>query len=238
MHLLDLTLPTLEENLALDEALLLAAEAGESSEVLRLWEWPTHAVILGAGGKLREDVDEDACRADRVPIQRRASGGGTVVLGRGCLLYTLVLSYERDPALRDIHGSYRFILSRLASACAPLVPGSKPAGISDLAAGDLKFSGNAQQRKRLYLLHHGTLLYDFDIGCLAHYLRMPARQPEYRAQRSHEAFVRNLPATASTLRELLCRTWDAREATTAWPRSWVQELIREKYGLEEWVRRR
>src|SRR5581483_7530419 len=38
MHFLDLTLPTLTENLALDEALLLEAEEG-GAEVLRLWEW-------------------------------------------------------------------------------------------------------------------------------------------------------------------------------------------------------
>ena len=36
MYFLDLTLPTLAENLALDEALLLDAEAG-GPEVLRLW---------------------------------------------------------------------------------------------------------------------------------------------------------------------------------------------------------
>ena len=74
MYLLDRTLPTLAENLALDEALLLDAEAG-GPEVLRLWRWEQPAVVLGAGGRLADDVDEDACRADGVPIQRRSSGG-------------------------------------------------------------------------------------------------------------------------------------------------------------------
>ena len=45
MRYLDRLLPTLEENLALDEALLLAAEA-DGPEVLRLWEWPVPAVVL------------------------------------------------------------------------------------------------------------------------------------------------------------------------------------------------
>ena len=48
MFVLDATLGALAENLALDEALLLAAEAG-GPEVLRLWEWPSPAVVLGAG---------------------------------------------------------------------------------------------------------------------------------------------------------------------------------------------
>ena len=43
MHFLDLTLPTLPENLALDEALLLEAEAG-GPNLLRVWSWPNNAV--------------------------------------------------------------------------------------------------------------------------------------------------------------------------------------------------
>src|SRR5437762_3043532 len=99
MQLLDLTLPSAVANLALDEALLLEAEAGRGGEVLRLWEWPSPAVVLGSGGILREDVDEDACRADGVPVLRRASGGGTVLLSRGCLCYSLVLAMDRTPEL-------------------------------------------------------------------------------------------------------------------------------------------
>ena len=78
---LDRTLLTLNENLALDEALLLAAEAGEGGEVVRFWEWPEAAVVLGAGGSIAIDVNEPACRECGVPIYRRASGGGTVLLG-------------------------------------------------------------------------------------------------------------------------------------------------------------
>src|ERR671937_1831087 len=105
MRLLDLTLPALADNLALDEALLLEAEAGRGGEVLRLWEWPTPGVVLGSGCRLAEDVHEAACRADGVPVLRRASGGGTVLLAAGCLLYSLVLSYERYAELQDITAS-------------------------------------------------------------------------------------------------------------------------------------
>jgi lipoate-protein ligase A len=73
------------------------------------------------------------------------------------------------------------------------VPQLRPAGISDLALGSLKVSGNAQQRKRTHLLHHGTLLYAFDITRVDRYMRQPARQPEYRQRRAHADFLTNLP---------------------------------------------
>src|SRR5437667_5511798 len=193
MRFLDLTLPTATENLALDEALLLEAEAGRGGEVLRLWEWPHYAVVLGAGCVLADDVDEAACRADGVPILRRASGGGTVLLGPGCLVYSLVLAYDSAPGLGEIRASYCHILGRLVDALGPLLPGVACAGTSDLAIAGLKISGNAQQRKRTHLLHHGTLLYAFDVSRMSRYLKSPPRQPEYRAQREHAQFVRNVP---------------------------------------------
>jgi lipoate-protein ligase A len=238
MYFLDLTLPTAAENLALDEALLLEAEAGRGGEVLRLWEWPHYAVVLGAGGVLADDVDEVACRADHVPVLRRASGGGTVLLGPGCLCYSLVLSYERGPAVREITPSYVYILGRIGEALAGLLPSLEQAGTSDLMDAGLKFSGNAQQRKRNHLLHHGTLLYDFDLSRISRYLRMPARQPEYRAQREHAAFLRNLPAGAGELKRRLCNEWEADVAIAEWPREAVLRLVEEKYAREEWTRRR
>src|SRR5262245_13543975 len=166
MRYLDLTPRTAAESLALDEALLVAAEGGSGSEILRFWEWPTPAVVLGAGCVLSRDVGEASCLADGVPVLRRASGGGTVLLGPGCLCFSLVLAYGRDPALAEIRPSYALILRRVAESLDSGGDGStaSPEGVSDLALGGRKFSGNAQQRKRRHLLHHGTLLYAFDLA--------------------------------------------------------------------------
>jgi lipoate-protein ligase A len=237
LRFLDLTLPTLAENLALDEALLLGLESG-GGEVLRVWEWPTYAVVLGAGGWLGQDVDEIRCRAEGVEIARRSSGGGTVLLGPGCLLYTLVLSYERAAELREIGSSYRYILMHMVEALRGLLPELEPAGISDLASRGRKFSGNAQQRKARGVLHHGTLLYDFDISRVPRYLRQPARQPEYRAGREHTAFLINLPATAAELTNRLRATWNVGTGLADWPRDVVAKLSQKKYTRVEWLRRR
>ena len=176
--------------------------------------------------------------SEAVPVLRRSSGGGTVLLGRGCLCYSLVLAYARHPALREIPFSYVYILEHVRSALHSLLPGIERAGTSDLMANGCKFSGTAQQRKRHHLLHHGTLLYDFDLGAVGRYLRMPSRQPEYRARRPHEAFLRNLPASAADLQRGLRTAWQAHEETMTWPRETVARLMAEKYSQIQWIRRR
>jgi lipoate-protein ligase A len=238
MHLLDLTLPDLNANLALDEALLLEAEGGAGGEVLRLWAWPRYAVVLGAGGVIADDLDEAACAADGVPLARRASGGGTVLLGPGCLHYSLVLSTDRAPELQQITPSYRYVARVMAAALAGIQPGVELAGSSDLVAGGRKFSGNAQQRKRRFILHHGTLLHGFDLAKIGRYLRLPPRRPDYRADRPHADFLMNLPDRPAELRAALTRAWAAAAARPDWPADAVETLVREKYARDDWTRRR
>jgi lipoate---protein ligase len=222
--------------LALDEALLLQCESGTGQEVLRVWDWPHAAVILGAACAVNQDVHEAECQADHVPVLRRSSGGGTVLLGPGCLMYSLVLRYDRTPALRQIGSSYCEILK---SICRPLaVPGLRPAGISDLAQNSQKVSGNAQQRKRNCLLHHGTLLYAFDAAKCGRYLRMPTRQPEYRQHRTDSEFLTNLPLGREELVRHLRQAFGAAREAKEWPEKEVGQLVANKYALAEWSRRR
>jgi lipoate-protein ligase A len=237
MKLLDYTLPTAAENLALDEALLVAAEEGGGGEVLRLWESPALAVVVGSGGSVAIDVDLEACAADGVPVLRRASGGGTVLLGPRCLCFSLVLGYDRAAGLNEIPASNRYILARVVAALAPVVA-ARVDGTSDLTAGGVKFSGNAQQRKRRFFLHHGTLLCGFDLALMAKYLRPPERQPEYRRDRPHAEFVANLPLAVEDAKRLLVAEWRPDGDYAAVPTDKVRELIAAKYARDEWTRRR
>lgn len=238
MDFLDLTLPTPAENLALDEALLITAESGGSAEVLRLWEWPNPAVVLGSGGRLTEDVEEDACRLDGVAILRRASGGGTVLLAAGCLCFTVVLDYNRAASLQVIRSSYSYVLDRIRAGLGEYESRAVLAGTSDLAMEGRKFSGNAQQRKQRFLLHHGTLLYGFDVSLVRRYLRQPGRQPSYRENREHSAFLMNLPLAGPELKARLRTAWQSDGTLSSTPMDLVRQLVRDKYSQPEWIRRR
>jgi lipoate---protein ligase len=237
MRLLNLTLPHPAANLALDEALLLAAEESGNPEVLRFWELPALAVVAGAGGSVALDVNVAACEADGVPILRRASGGGTVLLGPGCLCFSLVLSYASAPGLDDIRASNHYILERNANALQP-VTRAIFAGTSDLAVDGVKVSGNAQQRKRTHFLHHGTLLCGFDLSLIGKYLNAPERQPDYRRDRPHAEFVTNLPSTIAEVKSRLAAAWRAEDEYEPAPLDVVHRLVMEKYSRDDWNRRR
>jgi lipoate-protein ligase A len=232
MLFLEKTLPTLVENVALDEALLLDAEAG-GPEVLRLWEWRGYGVVVGAAGRLAQEVDEPACLAEGIPMVRRSSGGGAVLLGPGCLSFSLVLRFDRNPALADLHASYRFILGHFERSLSATFQGA-----SDLAIDARKFSGNAQQRKRTHLLHHGTLLYAFEIDKISRYLKSPPREPDYRRGRSHEEFVTNLSMERQVLVQAIKDAWATNGMMMACPLELTRKLVEEKYATAEWLRRR
>jgi len=238
MRYLDLTLPTPAENLALDEALLDRAEqAGESHEVLRLWEPSQVMVVVGRSSRLEEEVDQEACRRAAVPVLRRASGGAAIVAGPGCLMYGLVLSCRRRPALRAVDAAHQFVLHRLVEALGRHVPGVRCHGISDMALDLRKFSGNSMRCKRDHLLYHGTLLYDFPLDLVGRLLRTPPRQPEYRAGRDHDRFLTNLPLDRDTLRQAMVQAWQADEPWTDWPQAETAQLVRERYGQDDWNQR-
>jgi lipoate-protein ligase A len=137
MRYLDLTLPTAAENLALDEALLEQAEsAAGPMETLRLWEPAQYMVVVGRSSKVDAEVDRDTCKAMGIPVLRRVSGGAAIVTGPGCLMYSLVLSYELRPRLHAINAAHCFVLSTMVDALTPVVSGVRLCGTSDLAIAD------------------------------------------------------------------------------------------------------
>lgn len=235
MHFLDHTCGTPEQNLALDEALLERAEsAGRPAEILRLWEPVAPLVVVGHSSHVAAEVDEAACRARGVTILRRISGGAAIVTGRGCLMYGVVLSYELRPDLRALDVAHQRVLETLAGAIEPLVRGVRYDGTCDLTFEGRKFSGNAVRCRRTHMLYHGTILYDFPLELIGACLRVPPRQPEYRAGRSHGEFVTNLPTTSAALNERLREAWRADTPLADNMSDLVARFVAEKYARAQW----
>ncbi len=240
MDFLDLTLPSIEENLALDELLLLEVEEGSRPPLLRLWESPRYAVVLGASGRIDEDVIRDACEREGVPIARRSSGGGTVVVGPGALNFTVVLSRDFAPGLDAVDRSQAFVLERVAQAIRDEGPPVKVSGSGDLSLEGKKVSGSAQRRLKQNFLIHATLLYEFELSRIWRYTRNPSRQPSYREGRSHQDFVANLGVTRSNLERSLKKVWLPDPQIPPHGRvdeDRIEAMITEKFGLPSWIGR-
>jgi lipoate-protein ligase A len=186
-----------EQHLVEDRRLFERVEHGAAVYGWRLWEADTAAVVLGRFGNVAHEVFEGRCQHDGVPIVRRCSGGGAVVVGRGCLTFTVAFALPVYPELVDVARSFNIVLHRIAAALA--FEGLSVEGGTDLVAGGRKVSGNAQRRGRRALLHHGTLLYDFDPALAARYLREPRRQPGYRERRPHADFMGCVPVRREVL---------------------------------------
>ena len=192
-----------EEEIAEDERLFLDAERS-GREQLRIWEPGAIAVVIGRGNIAGREASVAECDADGVPIVRRASGGGAVVLMPGCLCYSMILNSETDARLYSARATNKAVLGDLAG-CFSQMAGTEIVvrGDSDLVMADRKIAGNAQRRGRRAVLLHGVLLLSADLRLLDRYLPMPSRSPVYRAGRSHEDFVRNTQWSAREVGGLL-----------------------------------
>ena len=235
MKLLDLTFPCPTENLACDEALLDAAEAGAGAEVLRFWEPRKHFVVVGYANKVATEVNVAACEARGIPVLRRCSGGGTVVQGPGCLNYTLVLRITADGPLHNIGIANQFIMRQNRAALESVV--NRPVAVrghTDLAIGVRKFSGNSQRRRKHFLLFHGTFLLNFDLELIGELLHMPLKQPDYRENRPHDRFLTNLNVPANKVKAALRQAWKAEEPLDNPPLEKITALARDKYAVHAW----
>ncbi|MBF0479552.1 MAG: lipoate--protein ligase family protein [Candidatus Omnitrophica bacterium] len=207
----DISFQSPQENILFDEVLWSLAESGQGEACLRFWESSVYFIVLGRIGKPEQDIDLIAAQKDQIPVLRRASGGGTVVQGPGCLNYSLILPKNLDAKLPDIRKSYDFILNKVVKVISQFGCPCQYFPISDIALLDSekKFSGNAQKRGRHFILHHGTILYDFDLNQIPQYLKMPKDIPSYRQNRPHTDFVSNIPISVIEFKRLMAQEFSA-----------------------------
>jgi lipoate-protein ligase A len=143
------------------------------------------AVILGISSQIEEWINRDQLTRDPIPLIRRFSGGGTVVVGPQTLFVTLIVDRQAIP----VRCFPEAILHWTGMLYASLLPkGLFRINANDYGIGDRKFGGNAQYLCRDRWLHHSSLLWDFTEHDME-YLRHPKRQPHYRANRAHTDFL-------------------------------------------------
>jgi lipoate-protein ligase A len=107
-------------------------------------------------------------------------------------------------------------------------------GHTDLAIDGIKFSGNAQRRKKHVLLFHGALLLNFDLGVISELLPMPSKEPDYRKNRSHRDFLTNLGCGPDAVKAALSLAWESTGPFAFAQHETIALRAREKYLNPLW----
>jgi len=160
---------TAAENMAIDHALLDALHNEAGANTLRFYRWCPSAVSIGRFQHIEDEVDLEACKAQKVDVVRRLSSGGAVYHDfEGELTYSIVCRMDEATIPTDILASYKHLCSGLLKGLRGLglhvefSPGSERFCPNLFVAGR-KVSGNSQSRRGNVLLQHGTVLRLLDL---------------------------------------------------------------------------
>ncbi|MBF0196174.1 MAG: lipoate--protein ligase family protein [Planctomycetes bacterium] len=191
---IDYSCPNQAQNLALEEVLIQPfVKNPQLNPIIRVWQSDEYCIVLGRGEKIENQVYTEKAQDLNIPVYRRISGGGTVVQGPGNLNLSFFLPYHFISGLDVIENSYQIILPWVTQSLKKAYGAEvNISGTCDLTINGKKISGTAQARKRHGLLHHMTLLMDFDLAVVSKVLKEPEKRPEYRKLRQHEVFITDL----------------------------------------------
>lgn len=181
LHCLRLESWPIYKQLQLEEALLRT----DQGNWCLINEGSPPAIVLGISGKVEELLDSKKLQEKPIPVIRRFSGGGTVIVDESTIFVTMICNRNAvaiAPFPRKIlcwNGSlYHSLLQEEGFEVRE----------NDYVMGDKKFGGNAQYICKERWLHHSTLLWDFNADNMD-YLKLPPKMPTYRNRRSHSDFL-------------------------------------------------
>ncbi len=192
IHLLRLYNWPIYKQLQLEEALLRTDD--------RNWclinTGSPEAIVMGISGK-KEDLIEE--RTLPMPVIRRFSGGGCVLIDEETLFITLI--YNRHSV--SVAPFPQHIMQWSGEFYQPLFPDKKfSVRENDYVLDDRKFGGNAQYILKNRWLHHSSLLWDFCPEKMS-VLKLPSKRPEYRNNRDHGDFLCTLKPHFSSKEDFL-----------------------------------
>jgi lipoate-protein ligase A len=155
--------------------------------LFRFFETMRHAVVLSSSNSAEREAFGEVCRDLNIPVLQRRGGGGTVLLGPGCLVLTFAFF------AKDVFSNQRYfgmINGLWAEALAEAgIGGLVTRGHSDLAHGEQKIAGTSLFRRKHLVVYQGSLLVVPDFELIGQVLRHPSREPDYRKGRPHREFL-------------------------------------------------
>lgn len=230
--------------LAFSEAI---CTSGVKKPKFTFWTANNTYAALGLSQKPEVELKEKKLLNDTIPIIRRQSGGGAVILTQDVLCFEFIAPPELIGKNAGIHESFQVLTEPVVEILSDYNIDAKICGISDLSVelnGRFrKVCGCAQLRKRGGILVHGSILVNADLSLLERYLDWPSETPDYRALRSHTDFCINLNKLNS---EITCSLLATRISQNLLAKGWqeltipailedeAQQLFIDKYSNQDW----
>lgn len=181
IHLLHLKNTPIFEQLKIEEALLRLNE----DNWCILNEGSSPSIVMGISGKPAQLINLKKIETAPVPVIKRFSGGGTVIVDEDTLFVSFIFQKSAhdfpcypEPILRWSEQFYQQALS---------IPGFHLRE-NDYVIGNHKCGGNAQYIKKHRFVHHTTFLWDYKEKHME-YLLYPPKTPSYREARAHTDFL-------------------------------------------------
>ncbi len=181
-HLLELENCPIIEQLRIEEALL----RGTTLNWCITNYGAPKALVMGISGKRELLIDEGHLAKHPIPLVRRFTGGGTVVIDENTAFMTIIAN-SNDLNVASFPQEVAKWNSQLYADILPHFALQE----NDYVIGDKKFGGNAQYLQKGRWLHHSSLLWDYSNEMMS-YLLLPQKRPIYRKNRDHEKFLCSL----------------------------------------------
>lgn len=144
-------------------------------------------IVMGVSGKPEELLETESVLRDEIPVIRRFTGGGTVIVDHSTIFVTFICNKDAVPGLQSYPQP---IMSWSSLIYKEVFQGIADFNLreNDYVLGDRKFGGNAQSITKNRWVHHTSFLWDYEVGNMG-YLKQPKRAPEYRQTRGHLEFI-------------------------------------------------
>jgi lipoate-protein ligase A len=234
---------------AVEESVLREVDAGASPGTLRLRR-AEPSVWIGVFQRANEDVDLDACRELGVPLVRRYNPGGAVYQDDGTFCYSAFFRKDEFFAGRGLRRSsdlYVLTARAVVETCAHFGVVAEPTGVNDVSINGRKVCGAAQVEQGAAFVHSGTFLVSADRDRMQRLLRPSMLKLADKGFTTIKDRVVNLTeavgrplAVADVMAVLSDRLAAAlgirldAGRLTAREGALADELLRSKYGREEW----
>lgn len=167
---------------------------------LRVYEPRDVRLVIGRHQDPARELLIEHAQADGVPMHRRVSGGGAVVLAPGMVVVAARLVNAELGTTCYLDRMNTALAPAVRSVCgvAPVCRGHGDLAMTGADGVERKVLGASLRQTSKLVYYLGVFLVQDAVPLMQRYLASPSRQPEYRAGRGHEAFCTHLSAFGVT----------------------------------------